>query len=109
MFLSLHSAVYTYICAFPLYTYTLYTYVHSGPGIEPVGKQSVQSSHVPLMMYDGTVGCRLKNGAIDNIPLDTHRALATSHDTLAKAAPARRCVCYVCASCVTLDLTLALT
>lgn len=35
------------------------------------------------------MGCRLKNGAIDNVLLDSHKALNAS-DAIARAAPAKR-------------------
>lgn len=58
--------------------------------MELIGKQAVPAAHTPLSLSAGSVGCRLKNGALDNILLDTHRAL-NAGDAIAKAQPQRRC------------------
>ncbi len=54
-----------------------------------VGKQAIQQTHTPLMLTGGTVGCRLKNGSMDNIVLDSHRGLA-ANDATARANPQRK-------------------
>ena len=43
------------------------------------------------MVCNGVVGCRLKNGSLDNIILDSHKALQLN-DALAKQAPQRKWV-----------------
>lgn len=72
----------------------LYAYLHcpvsiSGPVINPVGKQGLPPTHTPLVVSNGLVACRLKNGTLDNITLETHRAIQ-SNDALSRAAPQRR-------------------
>lgn len=61
----------------------------TGARVEMIGKQSAPPSHTPLVCCQGVVGCRLKNGSLDNVTLDTHRALAIN-DAMARQAPQRR-------------------
>jgi len=61
----------------------------SGPRVELLGKQSIHSTHSPLMVIGGSVQCRLKNGALDAVILDTHRNVQ-SNDAVAKNAPGKR-------------------
>lgn len=58
----------------------LYVYLHSpvsltGAKVEFLSKQPLQSSHCPLVCCNGSVGCRLKSGALDSVVLETHRSL----------------------------------
>lgn len=41
------------------------------------------------MCWNGAIGCRLKNGSMDSIILDTHRSIHIN-DALARGAPQRR-------------------
>jgi hypothetical protein len=41
------------------------------------------------MLSNGTVGCRLKNGTIDHLTLDSHRAVL-ANDALSRATPQRK-------------------
>ncbi|KAF5840991.1 hypothetical protein DUNSADRAFT_14848 [Dunaliella salina] len=61
----------------------------SGPRVELLGKQSIHNTHSPLMVIGGSVQCRLKNGALDAVILDTHRNVQ-SNDAVAKNAPGKR-------------------
>jgi len=47
--------------------------MQAGPRVELLGKQNIQGTHTPLMLIGGAVQCRLKNGALDALVLDTHR------------------------------------
>ncbi len=42
------------------------------------------------MLTNGVVGCRLKNGVMDNITLDTHRAVAANDAAGAKTVPVKK-------------------
>mmetsp|Transcript_36982 Transcript_36982/g.82211 ORF Transcript_36982/g.82211 Transcript_36982/m.82211 type:complete len:1366 (+) Transcript_36982:300-4397(+) len=75
-------------------TSALYVYLHypvslTGAKVELIGKQPLPATHTPLMCTNGNVGCRLKNGSLDSVILDTHRALQIN-DALSRAAPQRR-------------------
>ncbi|MEW5318051.1 MAG: hypothetical protein WDW38_009304 [Sanguina aurantia] len=71
---------------------SVYLYVPislDGPSILLIGKQSIQPTHTPLMMTNGVVGCRLKNGSLDSMVLETHKSLQPN-DAVARANPQRR-------------------
>lgn len=61
----------------------------AGPVIKFLGKQPLPPTHTPFAVVNGTVACRLKNGALDNVMLETHRALQ-NNDAMSRAAPTRR-------------------
>lgn len=54
-----------------------------------VGRQPLAATHTPLMVCNGVVGCRLKNGAMDSVILETHKLLQAG-DAIARAVPAKR-------------------
>ncbi|MEW5304579.1 MAG: hypothetical protein WDW36_007181 [Sanguina aurantia] len=71
---------------------SVYLYVPislDGPSILLIGKQSIQPTHTPLVMTNGVVGCRLKNGSLDSMVLETHKSLQPN-DAVARANPQRR-------------------
>lgn len=54
-----------------------------------IGKQALGATHTPLTACNGVVGCRLKNGAMDNVILDSHKLLQPN-DAVARSAPQKR-------------------
>lgn len=73
----------------------LYIYLHrpvslSGPKLDFLSKQPLQASHTALTCCNGAIGCRLKSGALDTVILETHRAVATASDNMAKTTPQKR-------------------
>ncbi|GFH09592.1 WD_REPEATS_REGION domain-containing protein, partial [Haematococcus lacustris] len=72
----------------------LHTYLHipisiAGPRVEFVCKQHYQPTHTPILVHSGSVACRLKNGSIDSLALDSHRTLMAA-DSLSRATPLRK-------------------
>eukprot|EP00798_Chlamydomonas_sp_ICE-L_P012670 gene12669-15902_t len=55
----------------------------SGAKIDLIGTQVTAASHTPVVLSAGLLGCRLTNGSLDNVTLDTHRAINTT-DAMAK-------------------------
>ncbi len=62
----------------------------AGPQVALVGRQPLPATHTPLTVFNGVVGCRLKNGAMDNVTLETHKLLQPG-DAIARSVPAKRC------------------
>ncbi|KXZ49298.1 hypothetical protein GPECTOR_22g892 [Gonium pectorale] len=72
----------------------LHTYIYmpvslTGPQVLFIAKQPLGATHTPLTACNGVVGCRLKNGAMDNIILDSHKLLQPG-DAVARSTPAKR-------------------
>jgi WD repeat-containing protein 19 len=42
------------------------------------GQQAIPKTHTVLVLRGGVLGCRLKNGSLDNLVLDSHRPLQPS-------------------------------
>ncbi|KAG1674427.1 hypothetical protein FOA52_012954 [Chlamydomonas sp. UWO 241] len=73
----------------------LYTYLHcpvslQGAKVEFISKQPLQTSHSPLLCFNGSVGCRLKSGALDTVVLETHRSLQVVDTAAAKGTAPKR-------------------
>ena len=69
----------------------LYTPVSlNGPKVELVSKESIPGSHTPLLLCNGTITCRLRTGAIDNIVLESHRLLQGLQASAQKTAPLKK-------------------
>jgi len=73
-----------------LYVYLHYPVSLQGAKVEFLSKQPLQASHTPLLCFNGSVGCRLKSGALDTVVLDTHRALQAVDAAAAKGNAAKR-------------------
>ncbi|GLC35581.1 hypothetical protein PLESTB_000191100 [Pleodorina starrii] len=72
-----------------LHTYLYIPVSLSGPQVQFIGKQPLGATHTPLTVCNGVVGCRLKNGAMDNVILDSHKMLQPG-DAVARSVPAKK-------------------
>lgn len=72
-----------------LHTYLYVPVSLNGPQVVFIGKQALGATHTPLTACNGVVGCRLKNGAMDNVILDSHKLLQPN-DAVARSAPQKR-------------------
>jgi WD repeat-containing protein 19 len=61
----------------------------AGPQVVSLGKQPLGSTHTPLTVCNGVVGCRLKSGAMDNVTLESHK-LMQPNDAVARSMPAKK-------------------
>lgn len=69
----------------------LYTPVSlNGPKVELVSKETIPPSHTPLLLNNGTITCRLRTGAIDNVVLESHRLLQGNANSAQKTAPLKK-------------------
>jgi WD repeat-containing protein 19 len=60
------AALYAYLFTLPLPT---------APSLQLLCRTPLPATHAPVAVLNGAVACRLKNGALDTILLDSHRAL----------------------------------
>jgi len=67
--------VFTVSTGSQIWAYLFVSQIATGPGLQLLGCMQLPATHVPVVVANGAVTCRLKSGALDTIVLESHRAV----------------------------------
>lgn len=65
-----------------LHTYLCTPAGAAGAGVQLLCRTALPATHVPVVVANGAVTCRLKSGALDKLVVESHRALQAGFEAV---------------------------